>query len=191
MPARKDYTPEFKDQAVRFVLEEIEPDESRKRACDRLAPKLSVKAVTLYNWVKQSAPAKARPSAPPGSPHPPRSKAREVETKNAGDAGTPTDSGQLADSRKRKRFQHSAANTGNNVLCESFSLSQRVLCGRRMKAAGADIGDDADDGIAAAVERDLTADHGGARAETPAPQPAADDRARYQHSRIRASRRSG
>ena len=67
MPARKDYTPEFKDQAVRFVLEEIEPDESRKRACDRLAPKLSVKAVTLYNWVKQSAPAKARPSAPPGS----------------------------------------------------------------------------------------------------------------------------
>lgn len=67
MPARKDYTPEFKDQAVRFVLEEIEPDESRKHACDRLAPKLSVKAVTLYNWVKQSAPAKARPSAPPGS----------------------------------------------------------------------------------------------------------------------------
>ena len=27
MPARKDYTPEFKDQAVRFVFEEIEPDE--------------------------------------------------------------------------------------------------------------------------------------------------------------------
>ena len=67
MPTRKDYTPEFKDQAVRFVLEEIEPDESRKHACERLAPKLSVKAVTLYNWMKQSAPAKARPSAPPGS----------------------------------------------------------------------------------------------------------------------------
>ena len=67
MPARKDFTPEFKDQAVRFVLEEIEPDESRKHACERLAPKLSVKAVTLYNWVKQSAPSKARPSAPPGS----------------------------------------------------------------------------------------------------------------------------
>ena len=30
MPVRKDYTPEFKDQAVRFVLEEMEPDESRK-----------------------------------------------------------------------------------------------------------------------------------------------------------------
>ena len=67
MPARKDYTPEFKDQAVRFVLEEIEQDESRKHACDRLGPKLSVKSVTLYNWVKQSAPARARPAASPGS----------------------------------------------------------------------------------------------------------------------------
>jgi len=27
MPARKETTPEFKDQAVRFVLEEIEPNE--------------------------------------------------------------------------------------------------------------------------------------------------------------------
>lgn len=67
MPSRKEYTPEFKDQAVRFVLEEIEPDESRKHACERLAPRLSVKAVTLYNWLKQSTPAKARVAAPPGS----------------------------------------------------------------------------------------------------------------------------
>jgi len=67
MPAKKEYTVEFKDQAVRFVLEEMGPEESRKQACDRLAPKLSVKAVTLYNWVKQSAPAKARPPAAPGS----------------------------------------------------------------------------------------------------------------------------
>jgi transposase len=67
MPARKDYTPEFKDQAVRFVFEEIEPDESRSHACERLGPKLNVKAVTLYNWVKQSAPVKARPAASPGS----------------------------------------------------------------------------------------------------------------------------
>jgi hypothetical protein len=29
MPAKKEYTAEFKEQAVRFVLEEIEPDESR------------------------------------------------------------------------------------------------------------------------------------------------------------------
>ena len=67
MPARKDYTPEFKDQAVRFVLEEIGPDELRRLACERLAPKLSVKAVTLYNWVKQSAPTRARAAASPGS----------------------------------------------------------------------------------------------------------------------------
>ena len=67
MPARKDYTPEFKDQAVRFVFEEIEPDESRMHACERLGPRLSVKAVTLYNWVKQAAPAKQRPPASPGS----------------------------------------------------------------------------------------------------------------------------
>jgi transposase len=67
MPARKEFTPEFKEQAVRFLFEEIEPDESRKQACERLAPKLSVKAVTLYNWVKQSSPGKARPPAPPGS----------------------------------------------------------------------------------------------------------------------------
>ncbi len=64
---KKEYTVEFKDQAVRFVLEEIEPDESRKHACERLGSKLSVKPVTLYNWLKQASPAKARPSASPGS----------------------------------------------------------------------------------------------------------------------------
>ncbi len=40
MPAKKEYTAEFKEQAVRFVLEELEPDESRKHACDRHDPKL-------------------------------------------------------------------------------------------------------------------------------------------------------
>ena len=67
MPVRKDYTPEFKDQAVRFVFEEIGPDESRTHACERLGPKLNVKAGTVYNWVKAAAPPKARPPAPPGS----------------------------------------------------------------------------------------------------------------------------
>ena len=52
---------------MRFVLEEIEPDESRKHACDRLAPRLSLKAVTLYDWVKKSTQAKARPALSPGS----------------------------------------------------------------------------------------------------------------------------
>ena len=46
MPVRKEYTPEFNDEAVRFVLEEIEADESRKQACERLGPKLTVKAVS-------------------------------------------------------------------------------------------------------------------------------------------------
>ena len=67
MPAKKEYTPEFKEQAVRFVFEEIELHESRKHACERLASRLSVKPVTLYNWVKQSAPATTRPTPPPGS----------------------------------------------------------------------------------------------------------------------------
>ena len=67
MSVRKKYTPEFKGQAVRFVLEEFGVDESRKRACFRLAPKLSMKAVTLCNWVKQSALPRAGVSAPPGS----------------------------------------------------------------------------------------------------------------------------
>ena len=67
MPVKKEYTAEFKEQAVRFVFDEIEPNESRKHACDRLAPKVSVKSVTLYNWVKQAAPPKARAAASPGS----------------------------------------------------------------------------------------------------------------------------
>ena len=82
MPVRKDYTPEFKDQAVRFVLEEMEPDESRKHACERLAPKLSVKAVTLYNWLKQSAPARSRPAASPGSVEELRAQVQALKKEN-------------------------------------------------------------------------------------------------------------
>ena len=52
MPKMQQYTSEFKDQAVRFVFESIEANESRKEACRRLAPKVNVKEVTLYNWVK-------------------------------------------------------------------------------------------------------------------------------------------
>jgi len=82
MPAKKEYTVEFKEQAVRFVLEELEPDESRKHACDRLAPRLSVKSVTLYNWVKQSAPAKPRASAPPGSVEELRAQVQTLKKEN-------------------------------------------------------------------------------------------------------------
>ena len=45
------------------MLEEIKQDESRMLACGRLAPK----AVTIYHWVKQSAPPRARPTVSPGS----------------------------------------------------------------------------------------------------------------------------
>ena len=55
MPVRKEYTAEFKKQAVKFVFEEIAVDESRSAACERLGPKLSVKPATLYNWVKTAA----------------------------------------------------------------------------------------------------------------------------------------
>lgn len=67
MPRRAEYTDEFKAQAVKFVFEEIEPDESRTHAVERLAPKLNVKPATLMNWVKAAAPARTRPTPPPGS----------------------------------------------------------------------------------------------------------------------------
>ena len=67
MPKVQSFTSEFREQAVRFVLDELLPDESRKQACFRLAPKFSMKPVTLYNWVKQSAPGVVRPVAVAGS----------------------------------------------------------------------------------------------------------------------------
>ena len=57
MPKRLEYTTEFKEQAVRFVFDSIEANESRREACERLGAKVSVKPVTLYNWVKAATPA--------------------------------------------------------------------------------------------------------------------------------------
>jgi transposase len=68
MPKMQQYTPEFKDQAVRFVFESIEPDESRKEACRRLAPNVNVKEVTLYNWVKAASPATSTGTSRGGQP---------------------------------------------------------------------------------------------------------------------------
>ena len=68
MPSRKEYTPEFKDQAVKFLFEEIEPFESRYAACVRLAPRLNVKPATLYGWVKTAAPVGARRATGPVVP---------------------------------------------------------------------------------------------------------------------------
>ena len=67
MPAKKEYTTEFKEQSVRFVFEHIEVDESRYAACQRLGPKLNVKPVTLYNWVKIATPRPSKPAAAAGS----------------------------------------------------------------------------------------------------------------------------
>src|SRR3954447_3254850 len=52
MPVRTEYTVEFKEQAVRFVFEEIGVDEPRSAAVERLAPKLNVRPATLMNCVK-------------------------------------------------------------------------------------------------------------------------------------------
>ena len=59
MPKMQQSTPEFKEQAVRFVFESIEANESRKEACRRLASKVNVKEVTLYYWVKAASPTSA------------------------------------------------------------------------------------------------------------------------------------
>lgn len=68
MTKMQQYTPEFKDQAVRFVFESIEANESRKEACRRLASKVNVKEVTLYNWVKAASPMTANSTARGGRP---------------------------------------------------------------------------------------------------------------------------
>jgi transposase len=66
MPKVPGFTDEFKDRAVRLVVAEQQPNESRSAACERLGPKLGVKPVTLYGWVKKAVP---RPMAAvsPGS----------------------------------------------------------------------------------------------------------------------------
>ena len=67
MPVRKEYTAEFKEQAVRFVFEEIEPDESRRQRVERLGAEVEREAGDVVNWVKQSAPARPARRSPPGS----------------------------------------------------------------------------------------------------------------------------
>jgi transposase-like protein len=49
---------------VRLVVGEQGPDESRKAACERLAPRLNVNPTTLYGWVKQAVPRRAAAHAP-------------------------------------------------------------------------------------------------------------------------------
>ena len=59
MAAQNQYTPEFREQAVRLVFESMEPDETRAEASRRLAGKMSVSPSTLYGWVKKATPAPA------------------------------------------------------------------------------------------------------------------------------------
>jgi transposase len=56
MSKQKSYTREFREQAVRFVFESIEPDETRLKACERLGASMSVNSRTLYGWVKAATP---------------------------------------------------------------------------------------------------------------------------------------
>lgn len=56
MPKVSEYTAEFKDWAVRLVVAEQAPDVSRLASCERLGPRLGVKPITLYAWVKKGVP---------------------------------------------------------------------------------------------------------------------------------------
>ena len=82
MPAKKEYTAEFKEQSVRFVFEHIEADESRYAACQRRGPKLNVKPVTLYNWVKIASPKPSKPTAAAGSVEELKAQLAEVRKEN-------------------------------------------------------------------------------------------------------------
>ncbi len=64
MPKVWGYTPEFKDLAVRLVVAEQGPDESRLAACRRLAPRLNLNPTTLHGWVKKAVPRPAAGHAP-------------------------------------------------------------------------------------------------------------------------------
>jgi transposase len=82
MPAKKQYTAQFKEQSVRFVFEHIEPEESRSAACQRLGPKLNVKAVTLYNWVKMAMSKSVKPAVAAGSVEELKAQLAEVRKEN-------------------------------------------------------------------------------------------------------------
>ena len=81
MPKLLRYTPEFKEQCVRLLFAEIGPEESRKAACERLGPRVNVKPVTLYTWVKGAAPSVV-PARTPGSTEELRAQLAAVKKEN-------------------------------------------------------------------------------------------------------------
>ena len=82
MPAKKEYTAEFKEQSARLVFENNEPKESLNAASPLLGPKLNVKAVTLYNWVKIATPKPLKPAATAGSVQELKAQLAEVRKEN-------------------------------------------------------------------------------------------------------------
>lgn len=82
MPKMMRYTPEFKAQAVRLVFESMEPSETRKEACRRLAPRVNVKEVTLYNWVKSATAPTASAKPPVGSVEELRAQVTQLKREN-------------------------------------------------------------------------------------------------------------
>jgi transposase len=55
------FTKEMREQAVRAVMAERLPEESKSAACVRLGPRLGVNPTTLYNWVKKLVPGSVTP----------------------------------------------------------------------------------------------------------------------------------
>src|SRR5262249_13983311 len=67
------------------------------------------------------------------SPKPPSEKSREVNAKDVGYTGPPTDGRELRDGRKIEPLLLRPANGRDNVMRCDLALAQRVLRGRRMK----------------------------------------------------------
>lgn len=62
MSAQRQYSVEHREAAIRMVFESIEPDESLKTVCDRVAPLVDVKPATLYGWAKRARPTASLPT---------------------------------------------------------------------------------------------------------------------------------
>lgn len=62
MSIQRKYSVEHREAAIRMVFESIEPDESLKSVCERVASLVDVRAMTLYGWAKQARPTSSLPA---------------------------------------------------------------------------------------------------------------------------------
>ena len=108
MPKQVEYTPESKDQAVRLVAAEREPNDSRSAASARLGPRLGVETPTLYSWVKQAIP-RSEVAAVPGS----------VEELRAANAALRKENRELA--RANDILQAAASSSGRSSTADRRS----------------------------------------------------------------------